>query len=118
MYGQYRAQGTLQMMLSPVATPGNDDYSLRVPLSGGVPTTQAFTLTGATNDASDATIEGYSFPSVWYSWTAPQAGGTFTLTTLGSPVPVWLAVYRAETAVAHRTLVRQVLIAFSALLES
>lgn len=89
-------QGNIRLLVA--RRPVNDNFANRLPLSGDLVQTQAFTM-GASFEGTEDSPVG-NFPgagrSVWWTWTAPRSGKA-TITTDGSNFDTVVGVYRGST---------------------
>jgi hypothetical protein len=89
------ATGDVQLHLTGLPTPANDDFADATPLTG---TSAAATGTnvGATTETDEPTHQTGAAHSVWWTWTAPASGPVIAHTS-GSNFDTVLAVYTGDT---------------------
>jgi hypothetical protein len=87
--GKDGASGNLFLSVS-TSLPPNDEFADRSLLIG-----ENATATGS-NVGSSSEIGEPGQRTIWWKWTAPSTGA-FTITTLGSTFPTWLAIYTGNS---------------------
>jgi subtilisin family serine protease len=79
-------------LLTSVSVPLNDDFANRTVLAGGRSSTTGSNVFSSSESGEPRNPFGAGGKSVWWSWTAQNAGST-TITTSGSNFDTTLAVY-------------------------
>lgn len=92
--GWHGAEGTLNLHIAfaSASPPANDSFASRRALTGNSATATLSTLTATAQTGEPAHAGNAASKSVWWTWTAPQAG-RLTISTSGSNFDTVLAVY-------------------------
>ncbi|HVY70538.1 MAG TPA: SBBP repeat-containing protein, partial [Verrucomicrobiae bacterium] len=101
-YGGNTADAFVARLTAPPATPFNDNFAQRIPLSGKYLSVVADN-SGATTEAGEPPALAGFGRSVWWSWKAP-ANGRLLATTRGTGFPSFLAVFGGDNLASLQLL--------------